>query len=73
MDHWEKFNKTPLPEKENFYINLNMRDFTDPDYAHTRRVCNDFEINNLGEHHDLYVQSDKLLFTDVFGNFRNIS
>ena len=73
MDHWEKFNKTPLPEKEDFYINLNMRDFTDPDYAHTRRVCNDFEINNLGEHHDLYVQSDKLLFTDVFGNFRNIS
>ena len=73
MDHWEKFNKTPLPEKEDFYINLNMGDFTDPDYAHTRRVCNDFEINNLGEHHDLYVQSDKLLFTDVFGNFRNIS
>ena len=59
MDHWEKLNKTPLPEKEDFYIHLNMVDFTDPDYAHARRVYNHFEINNLGEHHDLYVQSDK--------------
>ena len=23
----------------------------------TQRVCKDFEIKNLGEHHDLYVQS----------------
>ena len=59
MDHWEKLNKTPLLEKEDFYIHLNMGDFTDPDYAHARRVYNHFEINNLGEHHDLYVQSDK--------------
>ena len=30
-----------------------------------------FNINNLGEHHDLYVQSDTALLADVFENFRD--
>ena len=32
MDDWEKFNETSLPEKEDFYSNLNMEDITDADY-----------------------------------------
>ena len=30
-----------------------------------------FKINNLGDHHHLYVQRDTLLLADVFENFRN--
>ena len=72
MDDWEKFSKISLPEKENFYSHLNTEDVSDADYAHTKRVYKDFEIKNLGEHHDLHVQSDTSLLVDVFENFRNM-
>ena len=37
-----------------------------------KRACKDFEIKTLGEQQDLYVQSNTLLLTDVFNNFRNM-
>ena len=64
IDEWEKFNETTLLEKKEFYNNLNMQD--DADYIHTKRVCKDFEIKNLGEYHHLYLKSDKLLLPNVF-------
>ena len=39
MDDWEKFNKTLLPEKEDFYNHLNTEYITDADYAHAKRLC----------------------------------
>ena len=71
MDDWETFNEASLPEKEDFYSRLNMEDTTDADYVHPKRVCKDFEIKNLGEYHNLYVQSDTLFLADVFKNFQN--
>ena len=38
MNDWEKFNKTSLPEKEDFYSHLNMKDITDADYAHEKSL-----------------------------------
>ena len=72
MDNWEKSNETSLPENEYFYSCLNMEDVTAADYAHAKRICKDFQIKNLGEYHDLYVQSDTLMLADVFENFRNM-
>ena len=72
MDDWEKFNETSLPEKDDFYSHLNMRDIADADYTYAKRVCKNFEINNLGEYYNLYVQSDTLLLVDVFESFRNM-
>ena len=39
---------------------------------HTTKVCKDFEINVLGEYHDLSIQRDRLLLADVFENFRDM-
>ena len=72
MDDWEKFTETTLSEKEDFYIQLTMEDITNADHAHAKRVFKDYEIKNLGEYHDLYIQSDTLLLADVFEIFRNM-
>ena len=69
MDDWERFNETTLPDS---YIQLNMEDITNTDYAHAKKVFKDYEIKNLGEYHDLYIQSDTLLLADVFEIFRNM-
>ena len=49
MDDWEKLNEASLSETENFYGHLNMEDVADADYTHRKRVCEDFEIKNLGD------------------------
>ena len=72
MDNWERFNETSLPSKESFYSNLNMEDIDDIDYRHGNNVFNKFKLNNLGDYHDLFVQSDTLLLADVFENFRDL-
>ena len=48
-----------------------MEYLIDIDYRHAKQLFKDFKINNLGDYHDLYVQSDTLLLTDVFESFRN--
>ena len=49
-----------------------MEHITDAEYTHLKIFCKDFKIKCLGEYHDLYVQSDTLLLTDVFENFQNM-
>ena len=72
MDYWERFDETSLPDKESFYSSLNMENIDDIDYRHGHNVFKKFKLKNLGEYHDLYVQSDTLLLADVFENFRNM-
>ena len=36
-----------------------------------KKLYKEFNNKNLGEYHELYIQSDTLLVADVFENFRN--
>ena len=73
MDRWKRFNETELPLKDEFYSTLNLEDISDDDYAHAINVWNTFNINSLGEYHDLYVKLDTALLADIFENFRDKS
>ena len=72
MDSWERFDETELSNKESFYSELNKEDITDEDHAHAQKVWVVFKIKNLGEYHDICVQSDTLLLIDVCKNFRKL-
>ena len=48
-----------------------MENIEDIHYRHGNNVFNKFKLKDLGEYHDLYVQSDILLLADIFENFRN--
>ena len=71
MDSWERFNETSLPPKESFYSELNLEDISDKDYLHAQTLWEEFGIRNLGEYHDLYVQSDTSLLADSYEKFRD--
>ena len=72
MDSWERFKETELPPIDKFYSKLNLKDIKKDDYRHAQRIWPTFNIKNLGEYHDLYVQSDTVQLADIFEQFRTL-
>ena len=69
MDSWERFIETSLPPKKPFYSELNLEDISDKDLLHAQKVFDVFEIRNVVEYHDLYVNTDTLFLPDVYEKF----
>ena len=60
-----------MPPKKSFYSELNLEDISNKDYLYAQKVWDIFEMRNLGEYHDLYLETDTSLLADVFEKIRN--
>ena len=84
MTCWDKFYETKLPTLRHFisvlryetkkYSKLAKKDQAElkDDYKHAKVVWDAFKCKNLGDYHDLYLESDVCLLADIFEKFRNI-
>ena len=60
-----------MSPKEAYYSKLNEENISDAGYAHVQKVWEVFKTKEMADIHDLCVQSDTLLFADVFESFRD--
>ena len=58
MNKWKKFEETELPSHNERYSYLKLENISKEDFKHAQIVWKTFNIKNLGEYYDLYVQSD---------------
>ena len=70
MSSFEKYEEAQLPDIEEFHSQLEERGCSAKLYAHAKNVWEKFNIQNLGEYTDLYLQTDILLLADIFEEFR---
>ena len=72
LDSECKFTEEQPPPIEAFYSSLSGEDISVEDYAHAQCVWKDFNIQSIGQYHDIYVLTDVLSLADEIENFREI-
>src|SRR6266852_9931575 len=70
INSFKKFDEEKLPNKKYFYLALNYNNISDEEYQHACKIWDIFNIQTLGEYHDLYVLLDTCLLADLFQAFR---
>ena len=80
MDSFKRFGEEKLPDKECFYSSVKdgttgntgkkLDDpISDKDYLTCEKNWNEFNMKNMGDYHDHYLEKDVLLLPDVFEKF----
>ena len=67
------FEETIPPSKKNFKNDLTDSEISDEDYNSFLELWRTFNLQNIGQLHDLYVETDVLLLADCFEKFRTFS
>ena len=70
IDDWSKFDEKELPNINKLHSNLNLSDITLEKYEHAKNVWKTFNISNMGEYDDIYVEGDTTQLADIFEQFR---
>ena len=71
IDSWDKFKETQLPRFEHFHSTLTDSNISETDYEFAQKMWEKFQLKNIGELHDLYMNTDVMLLADVFESFSN--
>ena len=83
MNSFERFNEEKLPAKKYFYSSIKDGKIGDDgkisdghidvnDYLTCKKTWDKFEMKNMGDYHDHYLQKDVLLLADVFEKFTDM-
>ncbi|MES9902020.1 MAG: endonuclease domain-containing protein [Sedimenticola sp.] len=70
-DSFERFEERSLPSRDKFYNQLSKSDISDADFEHAQNVWREFDMQNFGEFHDMYLLTDVALLACVFERFRD--
>jgi hypothetical protein len=71
IDGFHQFEED-IPPIEKFYNQLNEAELSEEEYKRLLKVCKTFNIENLGQLHDLYLKIDVLILASVFEDYHRI-
>ena len=73
FDNTKKYNEQKLPNKEEFFNNINIKNISDKDYTHAQTVFEKFNCKNLLDYSILYLKTDLCHLADVFQKLSNFA
>ena len=71
MDSLDRFTENQLPPKKSFYNDLSKKSITTDDFNFVQKLWKTFDMKTLEDLHNLYMESDVLLLSDVYENYRS--
>src|SRR5436190_6102844 len=72
MSSFDKFNEQ-LPPIDKFYSTLRGKGIKPDKYQQALNIWQHFNVQNMQQYHDLYLETDTLLLAEVFETFRELS